>query len=511
MHRQTYPFPLAAHSSHHSHYHRFLLGADPAVVAPFPKPYCTGALAGDFSSLAGDLNLPRWRKLYPGAFPWVPGFGSRHYDLGNVPAHRPLPPEYSRPERRYGAYDFVLSADPAVSALALVAGDRRVLDRFLALGNAFCLRVESGVGTREPGPSGSRSTRRLLAGQFAEPNNRWLMPFLHVHSRVLNFTSFKESPAALACIDSGTLARSGQRALQGWASRQSDMLTDLGYRVSVGGVNSAELNVEGVSPKLIAATQAPRIAVLRLLERMILGDPPPSAERLGTELPAPVIAAMAEHVERTLAGAHSLYRPAKVGIPSEGPWRTSVRDCLRSRCPGALLLIDAAAARARATPYGASLYPTPPLDVAHRHAPSIEVRETLPQAPCDPELSTDRPGEAGPSPAPAWLVRDFEATLAEVNERIAWAGPGDPLVALRGLLATIDNLPEGASVEQLDQSRALLEVELERRGRDFPEKAPWGGQADYPSRDRLVPLEQLFDDFLLPGRGHGHTMGGPSL
>jgi hypothetical protein len=337
------------------------------------------------------------------------------------------------------------------------------------------------------------------------------MPFLHVHARVLNLTSFKESPAALACIDSGTLARSGQRAHQGWASRQAEMLADLGYQVSVRGAETAELHVEGVSPKLVAATQAPRIAVLRLLERMILGEHPPSAERLGTELPAPVIAAMAEHVERTLAGAHSLYRPAKVGIPSEGPWRTAVRDCLRSRCPSALLLIDAAAARARATPYGASLYPTPPLDVAHRHAPSIDICDALAQSPCDPELSADFPGEANPAPALPWLVREFEATLAEVNERIARAGPGDPLVALRGLLATIDHLTEGASREQLAQSRALLEVELERRGRDSPERSPWGGHADYPARDRLVPLEQLFDEFLLPSRGHSHPMGGPSL
>jgi len=98
-----------------------------------------------------------------------------------------------------------------------------------------------------------------------------------------------------------------------------------------------------------------------------------------------------------------------------------------------------------------------------------------------------------------------------VNERIARAGPGDPLVALRGLLATIDHLPVGASREQLAQSRALLGVELERRGRDTPEGSPWEARADSPARDRLVPLEQLFDDFLVPSRGYGRPMGGPSL
>ena len=90
MERNTYPFPLAVNSSHHSHYHRFLLGADPSVVAPFPKPYCVGALAVQLGRLAGDLNLPRWRKLFHASFPWVEGFDPCHYDVGNVPAHRPL-------------------------------------------------------------------------------------------------------------------------------------------------------------------------------------------------------------------------------------------------------------------------------------------------------------------------------------------------------------------------------------------------------------------------------------
>jgi len=75
MERSAYPFPLAATSSHHSHYHRFLLGADPSVISPFPKPYCVGSLGAPMGRLAEDLNLARWRKLYHAAFPWVPGFG----------------------------------------------------------------------------------------------------------------------------------------------------------------------------------------------------------------------------------------------------------------------------------------------------------------------------------------------------------------------------------------------------------------------------------------------------
>src|ERR1017187_1296411 len=125
MEKSTYPFPLAAHSSHHSHYHRFLLGADPSILAPFPKPCCTGSLSGPVCRLAGNLDLQRWRKLFHGTFPWVDGFGPEHYEIGSVAPHRPLPRAYGRPLRRFGAFDFVQSADPSLSALALVAGDRR--------------------------------------------------------------------------------------------------------------------------------------------------------------------------------------------------------------------------------------------------------------------------------------------------------------------------------------------------------------------------------------------------
>ena len=286
METSPYPFPLAAASSNHSSYHRFLLGADPAVIAPFPKPYCVGALAPQMGRLSGSLDLARWRKLYHAAFPWVPGFGPEHFDVGNVPAHRPLPREYSRPPRRFGAYDLVQVADPAVSALALVAGDGRVLDRFRSLCDDFCARVEAGAASRNPGPAGTRATGRMLAGQFAEPNNRWLMPFLHVHARVLNFTSFAEAPGRLECVDSASLARAGRAAKADWVARQAGALSDLGYLPVVSGGAAPSLNVEGVCGTLLAALEAPRIAVLRILERIIVGERPPCVERLGAELPA---------------------------------------------------------------------------------------------------------------------------------------------------------------------------------------------------------------------------------
>jgi hypothetical protein len=511
MERSTCPFPLAVNSSHHSHYHRFLLGADPSILAPFPKPYCLGGLAAQLGHLAGNLSLQRWRKLYHASFPWVGGFGPTHYDVGNVPPHRPLPREYCRPARRFGAYDFVQVADPSVSALALVAGDRRIIERFVALSDDFCARVEAGACSRRAPPSGDRASGRMLAGQFAEPNNRWLMPFLHVHSRVLNFTSFREAPAALDCVDSVSLARAGHRARQHWITRQSDFLSDLGYRAGVCGDDAPVLRVEGVCPRLIAAIEAPRIAVMRILERAIVGDRPPSLGRLCAELPPEVIAAMAEQLETAIARSVFYHKPAKIEIPSEGPWRGAVREHLGHYCPGSLEQLDRAALRARATPLESPVFPTPQLDLAHCHAPVVASLEAANQLPLDPDLGATRPQERIHEPAPLWLAREFDRTLREVNERIVSVGAGDPLVSLRGIFPRIDHISEGADPARLRQSELLLGVELDRRERDAAEEAAWERRPVLGHRAGLSSLEDLFQEAAIPRLACEQEIGGHSL
>jgi TrwC relaxase len=511
MERTAYPFPLAVNSSHHSHYHRFLLGADASILAPFPKPYCVGRLATEFSQLAGNLDLQRWRKLYHASFPWTAGFGQSHYALGNVPAHRPLPPEYGRPVRKFGAFDLVLVADPSVSALALVAGDRRIIGRFTAMGDDFCERLEIGVSSNATGTSGSRETGRMLAAQFAEPNNRWLMPFLHVHCRVLNLTSFSDAPRELDCIDSRSLARSGQSAMRGWLERQAQLLGDLGYRARVGDEPGGALRVEGVCPRLLAAVEAPRIAVIRILEKAVAGERAPSADRLFAELPPAVIAAMAEQLESLVARSLSRFKPAKLEVPAEGPWRSAVREHLSHYCPGSLEQLDRTAARARAEPIESAIFPTPPLDPAHRHAPCAADIEAAHQLPCDPDLGGGRVRIDQEPLVPLWLARDFDATLRDVNERIVRAGPGDPLVSLRRIFPTIDHLSLGAEPAQLRQAAALLGVELERRSRDAGAEIPLRVEPARGDRPALASLESLFEELAAPGIACEREIGGRSL
>ncbi|HEY1794237.1 MAG TPA: relaxase domain-containing protein [Opitutaceae bacterium] len=488
------PFPLPVGSSHHSHYHRFLLGADAATLAPFPKPFCVGRLAAALPDLAARLDLPRWRKLYHAAFPWAEGFGPADYAVGNVPPFRPLPEGFARPARRHAAFDFVQMADPSVTALALVAGDRRILARFVAMNEAFCAALEPGVGARQAGPDGSRSTGRMLAGIFAEPNNRWLMPFLHVHVRVLNFTSFPGRPARLECVDQASLTRAGTRARAGWVTRQASMLSELGYRVFPRVDPEGPLRVEGVGPKVLASIEAPRIAVLRVLERTLLGGGGVPQEASLPEMPAPVVAAMAEQLEVLLARSVAHYRPPKIGIPSEGPWRAAVRSHLGRCCPGALDSLDREARRARAEPMGTSLFATPSLDAAHRHASSAEPGEAPVQNPTDPELGALPQLAGSRGAAPRLLLAEFCAALNDVNEAIVRAPGADNLAALRAPLAAIDRHGEAPGAAELRRAAAILGAGLEREaGREEAESA---AQMRHRWVDRvpLAALDRLFED-----------------
>ncbi len=507
MDRCTFPFPLAVNSSHHSAYHRFQLGADPVVLAPLPKPACVGRMAEAFGGLAAELNLTRWRRLYHGAFPWVEGYGPEHYEPGTVGPHRPLPAGYGRPERRFGAFDFVQIADPSLCALALVAGDRRLVERFAELSRDFCRRLER--GTRASAGAPEPDTGRFLAGLFYEPNDRWLMPLLHVHARVLNFTSTQAAPRDLHCVDPACLARAGREARQGWVLRQAQLLEDLGYRVGVMGTPAPHLMVQGVSNRLLAALQAPRIAVVELLGRLLEGDRTGVAGSLEEALPTAVISAMADTLGSLVAKSVAYHRPPKLGIPSEGPWRAAVREHLRLVCPAALAALDAEASRVRAVPIGTPVFPSPPLDPAHLHAPDLGALRNLPQHPAQPELGGCAYGAAAIEPPSAWLARRFGELLDVVNARVVRGCLDAPREPGRSLVLRMDQLTEGADPGQLLNAHRLLEGEMERR---LPERRPEpvSGSAS-GRRPSLASLDALFEQALQVREHPAREIGGRCL
>jgi len=504
------PFPLAVNSSHHSSYHRFLLGAPASVLAPFPRPECGGALAAELQHLAADLTLAKWRKLYHGALPWARGFGEEHYRPEHVPAHRPLPAEYARPVRKFAAYDLVQIADPALSALALVAGDRRVLAHFVDLNRDFCRRVEAEVTAYRPGPGGSRLTSRCLVGRFAEPNNRWLMPFLHVHARVLNFTSFRETPRDLVCLDAQSLAFGGRRAAHGGLERQAERLRDLGYRVDLPRDACDGLRVSGVSETLLGAMRAPRLALLRLLHRLVGEAADPARATDGTEREAAVIAAMADRLEATVVGALSFYRPPKLGLPAEGPWRTSVAAHLRELCPQDLEAMRATAAAARAKrndgatfpdrPPEWSVIPVPAADAGHRHTAAAGELQARDQQPIDSELA-DRltPAERGPVPS-LWLVRQYESELASVQRELASRSQPELQATWVRAAARIDALPAGPDLVGSVEAERTLDACLDRPLRPVVGDVRAVSAAPTPKAPAFASLDELFARARAEGR-----------
>jgi hypothetical protein len=266
-----------------------------------------------------------------------------------------------------------------------------------------------------------------------------------------------------------------------------------------------------VCPRLVAAIEAPRIAVLRILERALVGDRPPCVERLSEELPPAVIASMAEQLEALIGRSLSFYKPAKIGTPSEGPWRNSVREHLSHYCPGSLELLDRTAIRAKAAPIEAAIFPTPMLDYAHRHGPCVESLGSANQLPDDPELGAVPAIPGTERPVSHWLIREFDRTLLDVNESIVRSGPDDPLVRLRGMLPVIDNISEGADPGQLRQSEILLGVELERRERDAGDGPGRSWHAVRKDRPALTSLDDLFLDATEPRIACEQEIGGRSL
>jgi hypothetical protein len=188
-----------------------------------------------------------------------------------------------------------------------------------------------------------------------------------------------------------------------------------------------------------------------------------------------------------------------------------VREHLGRSCGAELVQLDAAAARAHAVPIESAVFASPAHDTAHRHAPGTEALEARQQAPTDPELGAEPEKAEAPRPAPAWIIREFEETLADVNERLARVGADDPLISLRHMLSRIDNLAEGASPEQLDQASLFVGVELGRRSRLAERTAAFDRGRAAGDRGPLPSLDELFEGALVAEMADVREIGGRSL
>jgi hypothetical protein len=190
-----------------------------------------------------------------------------------------------------------------------------------------------------------------------------------------------------------------------------------------------------------------------------------------------------------------------MGIPADGPWRSAVREHLHTLCPDSVERLDLAASRARAVVSGTAIYPSPPTDFAHCHAPQLSDLEARLQQPNDPELGATNAYQVEHLIRSEWLAAEFERTIDEVNERIVRTGPNDPLVSLRKLTEQVDRVTVGADPVQLKHSLQLLCVGI--ASRQGPKKS-----RDYAD---LVPLDNFLERTESLHYAGVRDMGGRSL
>ncbi len=93
--------------------------------------------------------------------------------------------------QHHPGWDFAVNAPKSVSIMALVAGDRRIIDAHeQAVGTALSWMEEhAATRARVNGEITERTTGRLLFARFTEHASRELDPHLHTHVVVMNLTN----------------------------------------------------------------------------------------------------------------------------------------------------------------------------------------------------------------------------------------------------------------------------------------------------------------------------------
>ena len=93
------------------------------------------------------------------------------------------------------AYEYVFSAPKSVSLLALVQGDKNVLEAHKNAVNKVMVEIESLASTRlmENGLSDIQPTKNIVAALFMHDTSRNLDPQLHTHAIIANVTFDEES------------------------------------------------------------------------------------------------------------------------------------------------------------------------------------------------------------------------------------------------------------------------------------------------------------------------------
>lgn len=154
-------------------------------------------------------------------------------------------------KNRVAYYDTVLSAPKAVSILALVAGDERLIQAHEAAAQETMEQAERLIRTRVRAgrfakSNETRITSNILAAAFTHKTSRALDPQLHTHFVTFNVTH-DNVEGIYKAIHNATLYECYDFYLQVYRSSLARRMRDLGYEVDKSG---KRFRVEGIDPKI---------------------------------------------------------------------------------------------------------------------------------------------------------------------------------------------------------------------------------------------------------------------
>jgi hypothetical protein len=210
--------------------------------------------------------------------------------------------------------------------------------------------------------------------------------------------------------------------------------------------------------------EAPDLAVIGLLKTLLTS---PGSNFVFEDLlrSSPgIIASLTEQLECFLSKEIARNRPAKFGVPSEGPWRNAVRQQLSHCCPAALDILDKEARRARAVPIESALFPNPACDIGHSHLRDYE-RDNPGQTPSEPELLASGMDVPRPFRIPSQRLLDlYLSELDSVREKIVRAPASDCLSGIRRPLYVLKELGRFPTRSEAEDAAKIFRDEIREYG-----------------------------------------------
>jgi conjugative relaxase-like TrwC/TraI family protein len=134
--------------------------------------------------------------------------------------------------QHHPGWDFAISAPKSVSVMALVMGDKRIVqlhERSVDVALGY-LQEHAQLRRREEGTIVHETTGRLLWARFTEHASRALDPHLHTHVVILNMTN-REAGGSMASLETRAMYAEQMTSGQIYRNERAHGLRELGYEI----------------------------------------------------------------------------------------------------------------------------------------------------------------------------------------------------------------------------------------------------------------------------------------